>query len=536
MVLDARGGLQLAVQLDATALPPALHRQVQFHRLAGTPRSLDVNSLHLFAFDRLSRGPDVPGLNDPVILHGTLHGPFPSGAPSTCAGVLTVTRAELLDAFVRGLGWAMRSAAGGDSGATGRWLHLHLPAAEEADLDVGAGTVLAFALGPVLAGLPEEGNVELTLELLQEVLETTRRDPAARGLPVSAARVPTASREAVEVALEAQGFAIEGEVAVRDGPGLLGSLVPRRVPLPRQGTLADFAESASRALSAMTDWPTARARSAQQRVRADRAAWVAGEPQGLVPVETPATGRFERHEESLISRPAGTRWSLDRETRLKATWRTVGFRVDPAFATWNSGRMDLEVEFLAEAAGDLAGDWEHHGTPYPAEGAVGFEASEEFRSARLTFGNAIFIGGFPGGAGFRLCLRSPGAVRLRKVSLRPLAPLPRVVPRPFAPPPADEALAGLGVRIESRAIRHQVGCAYIVAGPFGEPGDDGEAPRRSSLTLFENGAPLGPAHSGHHLVREQGLGHYSHWGDSLVFSTSDNTDPRANGRVYTWRR
>jgi len=56
--------------------------------------------------------------------------------------------------------------------------------------------------------------------------------------------------------------------------------------------------------------------------------------------------------------------------------------------------------------------------------------------------------------------------------------------------------------------------------------------RQSKLTLYENGIPLGPAHTTHDLLRRVGNGAYSHWGDSLRFSASDNSNPINNGRSY----
>lgn len=62
--------------------------------------------------------------------------------------------------------------------------------------------------------------------------------------------------------------------------------------------------------------------------------------------------------------------------------------------------------------------------------------------------------------------------------------------------------------------------------------DDVSSARGSTLALFEDDRPLGQAHAPHAAVRESGRGRYSHWGDNLWFSTSDGSDPRANGRVY----
>jgi hypothetical protein len=59
----------------------------------------------------------------------------------------------------------------------------------------------------------------------------------------------------------------------------------------------------------------------------------------------------------------------------------------------------------------------------------------------------------------------------------------------------------------------------------------------STLQLFENGKELGPAHAQHADIRGIGQGRWSHWGSYgnrvLYMSTSDNSDPRTNGRTYT---
>lgn len=66
------------------------------------------------------------------------------------------------------------------------------------------------------------------------------------------------------------------------------------------------------------------------------------------------------------------------------------------------------------------------------------------------------------------------------------------------------------------------------------PGDNAEQPQGSSLRIFENGRELGPAHSTHQDIRSEGRGRFSHWGSNLYMSASDNSDPRTNGRTYTY--
>ncbi len=67
---------------------------------------------------------------------------------------------------------------------------------------------------------------------------------------------------------------------------------------------------------------------------------------------------------------------------------------------------------------------------------------------------------------------------------------------------------------------------------FADSTADGQ---RSSLMVYEDEQLLGPAHALHGHIREQGRGAYSHWGEALYLSTSDNTDPNRNGRRYRVR-
>jgi hypothetical protein len=64
--------------------------------------------------------------------------------------------------------------------------------------------------------------------------------------------------------------------------------------------------------------------------------------------------------------------------------------------------------------------------------------------------------------------------------------------------------------------------------------DTPEQPTRSPLLLFENDRPLGPAHSTIGDIKNLGRGRYLHLPTVVYFSSSDNTDPRSNGRLYSW--
>ena len=62
---------------------------------------------------------------------------------------------------------------------------------------------------------------------------------------------------------------------------------------------------------------------------------------------------------------------------------------------------------------------------------------------------------------------------------------------------------------------------------------ESDADTGSRVILLEDGRPLGPAHANHDEIRTVGGGRFSHWGDVLYFSTSDNSAPESNGRSYT---
>jgi len=57
----------------------------------------------------------------------------------------------------------------------------------------------------------------------------------------------------------------------------------------------------------------------------------------------------------------------------------------------------------------------------------------------------------------------------------------------------------------------------------------------SRIQVYEDGVPLPRPHADHQLIRKRGLGAFSHWGSAIYLSTSDNSDPRTNGRTYTYK-
>ncbi len=81
-------------------------------------------------------------------------------------------------------------------------------------------------------------------------------------------------------------------------------------------------------------------------------------------------------------------------------------------------------------------------------------------------------------------------------------------------------------------FQNEIGHCYIAPAPERLLSDrDSE----SRIVVFEGERPLGPGHAAHADIRTLGAGRFSHWGPAMYFSTSDNSDPRTNGRAYTIR-
>src|SRR6187402_3532291 len=95
-------------------------------------------------------------------------------------------------------------------------------------------------------------------------------------------------------------------------------------------------------------------------------------------------------------------------------------------------------------------------------------------------------------------------------------------------------LAGIEIskKIAAAGLSHQQGHAYAATIGLEARADNAQTPNRSTVVLLENGKRIGVPHSLHQDIGNLGAGRYSHWGDSLIFSSSDGSSPATNGRTY----
>ncbi|MHB8773432.1 MAG: hypothetical protein ACYC7J_20770 [Syntrophales bacterium] len=94
------------------------------------------------------------------------------------------------------------------------------------------------------------------------------------------------------------------------------------------------------------------------------------------------------------------------------------------------------------------------------------------------------------------------------------------------------AVHTIDLKVEQGAISHEISYCYQYQVKGLPWGDTVDRPTASNSVVKENDIILGPGHTQHHIIRTYGKGAYSHWGNTLYFAASDNSDPRTNGRVY----
>lgn len=92
----------------------------------------------------------------------------------------------------------------------------------------------------------------------------------------------------------------------------------------------------------------------------------------------------------------------------------------------------------------------------------------------------------------------------------------------------------LDTALDRRHFTHDSGHCYIYPVhliSFITPTDTMDF-QKSELNLLEDNRLLGPGHAYHEGIRQVGEGRFSHWRALIYMSTSDNSDPRTNGRIY----
>ena len=265
VAVDTEGHIGVLQADDLARLPESVAAQVRFHEMrVGANRTIRARTLHFLEIEHADFPPDVPGVNDPVFVHGRMSGPLTHetlGTSFIVEGHLTVNRADILDAFIKGYEHALHYQSDGYVEAP-RCFHLLLPGDRAEAIEEGHGLVLAYPLLPSELRADHGSNDATVMHLVYLVLAAIERE-----LGVPKPTVPYPSRAVIEKVLAAEGFVIEGEVATRRRQGILGTLFKERLAIPEFGDLDDFVEAAARLVRQCERHPTERTHALAARTR-----------------------------------------------------------------------------------------------------------------------------------------------------------------------------------------------------------------------------------------------------------------------------
>jgi len=275
VTVDALGRVHAFRAENRDTFPEVLQSELAYQELISSSnrRVLQLKEFFLIGARYLDQPAQAPGPNDPVHLYGTLYGPYRNvqdAGVEAFEGQLTLTRADVLEALLLGAPHAFRypSPSGEDRSAPG-CLHMMLPADREETISQGRGVALAYLLMPSDLMLADAANELLAAQTIYELLSALKQDLRKDNVKhsLSSLTLPVPSRAVLERQLQAEGYTIEGNEAIRTSTskGFTGFLAAvfgvneKRLQLPPEGRLEDFLRIAHVTLSALPGWPTPRA-------------------------------------------------------------------------------------------------------------------------------------------------------------------------------------------------------------------------------------------------------------------------------------
>jgi hypothetical protein len=141
----------------------------------------------------------------------------------------------------------------------------------------------------------------------------------------------------------------------------------------------------------------------------------------------------------------------------------------------------------------------------------------------------------------RLSRRAAGVFEQLRVSTNTLRRMGLVLILPAVAVAAASALSPIiDGTIDPTTMTREVGLAFTAPVaprtpfPYVVRGASVGQTASGPMTLFEADAPL-RREDAHDVIRKMGRGTYSHWANTLYFSSSDGSDPRTNRRSYRYR-
>jgi hypothetical protein len=272
--LDAVGQMMAVPGSERGLLPASTQAQLAHHEVSSgrSPRRIAASELFFFSVELVEHPSDEEGVNDPVYLYGALMGPWPGTELARVPGQLTVNRGAVLAGLAHGASDAFIYTQDPESKTAPRSHHALLPGDRPETLAQGRGLVLAYPAVPMDMQVRNAANDRLVADILHDVLEQLQQDAREHGGPelLRQLELPVPSRIQAVVELEAQGYEVNGDVAILRRPrgGLVGKLTgwlgAEKVKVPPEAAAPEFIELARRALGVLPGWPN----EAEQALRA----------------------------------------------------------------------------------------------------------------------------------------------------------------------------------------------------------------------------------------------------------------------------
>lgn len=218
------GAIDVVAGATIASLPPDLQAQLMTTEINQRHvfRTITADELHIFALDAVEQEAQARGFNDAVDLQGRLHAQVGfnlervEARPLAQAGRLTVGRLDVLHGFLAGSAAAFANPRAGDE----RAYHLLVPGAPTPAITHGRGLVLAYPiLDPATFTSIDTTFVamriayDLLLRLQQDFVQSGSRHPFATAI------LPVPSRHRLESELEADGYEICGDEAIKRSDG-----------------------------------------------------------------------------------------------------------------------------------------------------------------------------------------------------------------------------------------------------------------------------------------------------------------------------
>jgi hypothetical protein len=213
-----QGDLDVRVGDAIHSLPEDIRRQIRAAEVSrrGVFRALTVRELYIATLDAVDQEAHVAGFNDALYLYGRMQARIMCGMGATGAtplnneGRFTLGRIDLLHAYLEGVRHAFQSPV--ETAAVA--YHFMVPTEPALNIVQGSGIALVYPiLDPLISNSIDNTFVvvriiyDLLVRLQQDMVQEQHRHSFAT------VEIPVPSRQRLEAELQADGYAIRGDVA-----------------------------------------------------------------------------------------------------------------------------------------------------------------------------------------------------------------------------------------------------------------------------------------------------------------------------------